>query len=136
MSDLGNLKKGSKAEEDLNITPLIDIIFILLIFFVVTTTFVKELEIDIERPGAASATKINIKSIRIAVTSSGDVFVNGKNVNQWMVQSTVAPLVAKDSSKPVLIVADKKVRTGTLIDIVDQCRLAGAENVGVDVERK
>ncbi len=136
MSELGNIRKKKREDEGINVTPLVDMIFILLIFFIVTTTFVKDLKVDIERPGAKSGENIDERSIRVAVAIDGSVFVNGNPVNSWMVQSSVSSLLDRDSSVPVLIVADRRIETGVLIDIVDQCRLAGAINVGVDVERK
>ncbi len=136
MSDLGNIRKKKNNGEDINVTPLVDMIFILLIFFVVTTTFVKDLKVDIERPGAKSGENVDGKTIKVAVSFDGSTYVNGDAVNNWMVQSKVSSILNEDENVPVLIVADKRVETGMLIDIVDKCRMAGAVNVGIDVERR
>ena len=135
MSRLANLRRDRDRGGDINLSPLIDMIFILLIFFVVTTTFVKNMELDIERPGAASAERADQRSIRVAIDRSGAVFIDGQPVQVWMVQTAVRDAVADDRERPVLVVADRRVETGRLIEVVDQCRLAGARNVGVDVER-
>ena len=136
MSRLADLRRDRERGGDINLSPLIDMIFILLIFFVVTTTFVKNMELDIERPGAASAERADQRSIRVAIDRSGSVFIDGQPVQVWMVQTAVRDEVADDRERPVLVVADRRVESGRLIEVVDQCRLAGARNVGVDVERR
>ena len=135
MSKLCDLRKKRETEEGINLSPLIDMIFILLIFFVVTTTFVKELEVDIQRPGARSGQKADRRAIRVAVDRSGRVYVDGKPVRKWMIQERVRSLLAQDPERPVLVMADEKLPTGRLVSVVDECRLAGARDVGVDVER-
>jgi len=129
------LRRARGDSQDINIAPLIDMMFILLIFFVVTTTFVKDLQIDIERPGAASAVSADLRSIRVAVDRRGQVYVEGQQVHPWMVQSRVRDLILQTPNRPVLVVADRALESGRLVEVVDQCRLAGAKDVGVDVER-
>lgn len=135
MSHLASLRRSKERSADVNIGPLIDMVFILLIFFVVTTTFVKNLEVEIERPGAASGQRATRRALRVAIDAVGKVYIDGQPVHGWMVQSRVRELLSQQPDRPVLVVADKRLVTARLIEVVDECRLAGARKVGVDVER-
>jgi len=122
-------RRSSSAEFD--ISPLIDVVFILLIFFMVSTTFVKDMQLDIERPGAQSASPATTDVPRIAIDESGRTFVEGVPVRPWMLQSRVGDLLAAAAADTVLVVTDRRVSAEKLIEVVDQCRLAGAAHVGV-----
>ncbi|MFT4979085.1 MAG: biopolymer transport protein ExbD [Myxococcota bacterium] len=121
--------RGGGAEVD--ISPLIDVVFILLIFFMVSTTFVKDSKLDIERPGAQSASSAPSKAIRISIDRTGAIFMDNVPVRPWMVQSRVREGMASANTETVLIITDRRVLAETLIDVVDQARLAGAADVGV-----
>lgn len=136
MSDFGSIRKKHEQSDELNITPLIDIIFILLIFFIVTTTFVKEMKLDIKRPGASSGEITDSKSIRITIEKNRDINIDGKPVNSWMVQSYISDLLAKNRDRAILLIADKRVETGFLVEVADSCRLGGGKNIAIDVEKK
>ena len=116
---------------DLDISPLIDVVFILLIFFMVSTTFVKDAAVDIQRPSASSATQASTKAPRIYVDERGRFYVGETPVKPWMLQSRVRELLDTGSERSILVVADRRVRAEKLIEAVDQCRLAGASDVGV-----
>ena len=124
-------RKKSSDGNGVDISPLIDMVFILLIFFMVSTTFVKDMNLDIERPGASSATPASSKSIRVYIDTNQDVFIDGQGVRLWMLQSRLKDLLSVASESSVLVVTDKGVQAERLIEVVDQCRLAGAKNVGV-----
>jgi biopolymer transport protein ExbD len=128
-------RKEHRASE-IDISPLIDCVFILLIFFMVTSNFVKDMKVDIERPGAASAEKASNKALRIAIDSNSVIFVDGTPVRPWMVQSRVREFLEGSGSDQVLIVTDRRVPAERLIEVVDQCRLAGAQHVGVASEKE
>ena len=121
--------RGGGAEVD--ISPLIDVVFILLIFFMVSTTFVKDSKLDLERPGASSATSAPSKAIRISIDRTGSIFMDSVPVRPWMVQSRVREGMSSGNTETVLIITDRRVPAETLIDVVDQARLAGATDVGV-----
>jgi biopolymer transport protein ExbD len=121
--------------EDLNISPLIDMVFILLIFFAVSTTFVRDLDVALERPSAESALPTDSDTVRVYIEEGGAIYVGEKPVNSWMVQSLVRDELSVASSSNVLIIADRRTPTELLIDVVDQARLGGAEEVGVATER-
>ena len=121
-------------ESSINIAPLIDIVFILLIFFMVTTTFNKDFWLDLERPQAESATALDKSAIRIHIDHKGDVFLEGKAIHTWMLQNKLKEKLSTRANKDILVVADRRLESGALIHLVDQCRLAGAKEVGVSTE--
>lgn len=129
-------RRRSAGQQDIDISPLIDMVFILLIFFMVSTTFVKDMKVELERPGAASATRASSKSLRVVIDSSGNIFVDGAAVRPWMVQSRVREYLKSASAKSVLVVTDRRVAAERLVEVVDQCRLAGAKDVGVATEKE
>lgn len=127
------VRKKSDPEE-LNISPLIDMVFILLIFFAVSTTFVKDMQVELERPSAQSSGTASTKSIRLYIDRGGSVYLNEKSVNIWMIQSILKDVLAVSSSQTVLVIADRQTPTELLIEVVDQAKLAGASEVGVATE--
>ncbi len=124
------------TQTGIDISPLIDMVFILLIFFMVSTTFVKEMKLEIERPGAASAERASTKSIRIHVERSGALYLDGQPVKPWMLQSRVRDLIKGGSSGQILVITDRLVPAEQLVNVVDQCRLGGATDVGVATEKE
>lgn len=122
--------------EDLNISPLIDMVFILLIFFAVSTTFVRDMDVTLDRPSAASATTSESDTVRIYIDRGGQIYVGERAVNSWMVQSRVREELSIASSENVLVIADRLTPTEVLIDVVDQAKLGGAGEVGVATEQR
>ena len=129
-------KERDSTEQEINISPLIDIVFILLIFFMVSATFVKDYDLDINRPKASSASASSSKAIRVHIDASGEVFIDGQPVRTWVIQNYVRDKLGSSSESTVLVVADEGVSAGKLIEVVDQCRMAGASNVGVVTEQE
>jgi biopolymer transport protein ExbD len=115
----------------LNVTPLIDMVFILLIFFAVNASFVKEAGVQIERPSASTAKVQQQANIMIAVTENGEVWVDRARVDPRSVRGHVERLHAESPEGSVVILADDESRTGLVIEVLDQVRLAGVENVAV-----
>lgn len=125
-------RRGSGSRDtDIDISPLIDMVFILLIFFVVSTTFVKQAQLDLERPSAQSATTASTKALRVSIDRSERIYVDELPVRPWMIQARVRDFLRQGSSETVLVVVDRNVPSELLIEVVDQCRLAGAQDVGV-----
>lgn len=116
---------------EINMTPLIDMIFIILIFFIVTASFVKESGVDVNRPNAKSAVPQERANIMISVTKDGEVWIDRQKVDPRVVRSHVARLRAEHPEGSVVVLADEESRTGLVVQVVDQARLAGAENVAV-----
>ncbi len=120
--------------EELNISPLIDMVFILLIFFAVSTTFVRDLQVNLDRPSAQTSSTASSESVRVYIDAGGTVYVGEQPVNSWMVQTLVRDELSIASAGTVLVIADRSTPTELLIDVVDQAKLAGATEVGVATE--
>jgi biopolymer transport protein ExbD len=115
----------------MNITPLIDMVFILLIFFAVNASFVKESGVEIERPSARTAELQQKANIMIAVTANDEVWIDRQRVDPRSVRGHVERLHAENPEGAVVILADDASKTGLVIEVLDQTRLAGVENVAV-----
>jgi biopolymer transport protein ExbD len=124
-------REKKESIQDINISPLIDMVFILLIFFMVSTTFVKDMKLDLNRPAASSSSTASTKAIRLYIDSQGEIYLDGEPVRVWVVQSRIRDLLDSSTSKSVLVVTDEGVPAGRLVEVVDQARLAGATDVGV-----
>ena len=126
-------RRKREQSQEIDISPLIDMVFILLIFFMVSTTFVKDMKLDLQRPSASSSVRASSKAIRVFIDSDSAVYVDGISVKPWMLQSRVRDL-SSGSSSGVLVVVDRRVPSERLIEVVDQCRLAGVGDVAVATE--
>lgn len=127
-----NLATETESDE-INISPLIDMVFILLIFFIVTTVFVEETGVDVNKPQAASSVDLEKNSILLAITDKGKVVYGGREVGLTGVRTIVRQLTSKDQM-PVIVQADKSVTTELLIRVIDEAKLAGAETVNVSTD--
>ena len=121
-------------ETDVNLTPMLDMTFILLIFFIVTASFVKEAGIDVNKPGAITAETKESASILIAITESGQVWIDKRPVDIRAVQANVQRLRAENPQGSVVIQADKNSRNGILVEVMDAVRAAGVEQVSLAAE--
>ncbi len=127
-------RRQSGAIADVNMTPLIDMVFILLIFFIVTTSFVKETGVDVSRPSAKTAVKKELANILISITSNGEVWMDKRQIDRRAVRANVERMHAENPEGAVIILADKEAKTGLLIEVMDQARLAGIANVSIAAE--
>ncbi|MGR9054275.1 MAG: ExbD/TolR family protein [Gammaproteobacteria bacterium] len=116
---------------EINLTPLIDMVFILLIFFVVTSSFVKESGIEVNRPTAQSAEKQERGNIIVSVTKSGEIWIDRRKVDIDALRANVERLHAENPEGSVIIASDRDARTGILVQALDQARLAGVANVSI-----
>ncbi|MBU8869781.1 MAG: biopolymer transporter ExbD [Gemmatimonadales bacterium] len=128
--------RGGDSRVDINMGPLVDMVFLLLIFFVVTTSFVKETGIEVNRSTAATAEVMDRGNIMIGVNTEGDVYFEGKRIDVRSVRALVERALAEDPESGVVIVADKESQTGAVVETMDQCRLAGASNVSLAARRE
>jgi len=117
-------------------TPLIDMVFILLIFFLVTSSFTKESGIEVSRPTAESGQRQETASIVIGVTKAGDIWLDNQRVDIRSVRSIVETLHAQNPEGTVIIMSDKDARMGTAVQVLDQVRLAGVTNVAIATTAK
>ncbi|MEJ2423827.1 MAG: biopolymer transporter ExbD [Candidatus Thiodiazotropha sp.] len=124
------------GELGINLTPLIDMVFILLIFFMVTSSFVKETGVEVDRPSAATAQVKPQAAILIAVTQRGEVWIDRRRIDPRAVRANVERLHAENPEGAVVITADREAPTGVVIQVLDQARLAGVESVAIAANRE
>jgi biopolymer transport protein ExbD len=121
-------------EGGVDMSPLIDCVFILLIFFIVTTVFVEETGIEVDKPQAASASDLEKESILLAVTAAGAVVYGGQDIGLSGVQPLVRRMTRKDDM-PVIIQVDEKAPAGAFVRVIDEAKLGGAKKVSVATEK-
>ncbi len=129
-------RQKSQNVDNVDVSPLIDMVFILLIFFMVTTTFVKDMKLELERPSAASASLASAKVVRVYIDSSSEIYVDNQAVKLWALQSKLRDLLRASSEKSVLVISDTTIPVNILIDVVDECRLSGAKDVAVSTTKE
>lgn len=129
---MGRFRNLSSEESDagIDMSPLIDCVFILLIFFIVTTTFVEETGVEVDKPQAASSVRLEKSSILLALTAQGQVVYGGREIGISGVQPLVKRLLQKEDI-PVIIQADSASASGLLVRIIDEAKLAGATKVSL-----
>ncbi|RHW75224.1 biopolymer transporter ExbD [Colwellia sp. RSH04] len=120
-----------EEKEEIDMTPMLDVVFILLIFFIVTASFVKEAGIDVNRPEAATAVKKDRANILVAISDKGDVWINKRKVDIRSVQANIERLKAENPQGTVVIQADQKATTDILIKVMDSARAAGVFDVSI-----
>ena len=125
-----SLRRNNRTES-VNMAPLIDLVFLLLIFFMVTTSFVKETGIDVERPAASTAVLKEKGNILIGVSKDGQIYLDRKQIDVRSVRAHIERCLAENPEGTVIIVGDKNSHTGVVVQVMDQCRLAGAKNVSI-----
>ena len=126
---------SSNESPEINISPLVDMVFLLLIFFIVTTVFVEETGVEVQKPKAASAQSLEKKSILLALTTDGRIVYGGREVRLSGLRGLVSRLL-REQEMPVIILADEQSRSGVLVDVIDECKLAGAKQVSIAAERE
>jgi len=117
--------------EEINVSPLIDIVFILLIFFIVTTVFVEETGVEVRRPQAASVEDLEKNSILIAITAGDKVVYGGREIGVRGVRGVVRRLMKKDKEMPVIVQADKTASIDLYTQVHDEAALAGATRINL-----
>ncbi|MDC8830001.1 ExbD/TolR family protein [Alteromonas gilva] len=120
-----------EEEAAIDMTPMLDVVFIMLIFFIVTASFVKEAGIDVNRPEAATAVKKDRANVLIAISDKGEIWINKRRIDVRAVQANIERLHAENPQGTVVIQADKKATTDTLIKVMDASRAAGVYDVSI-----
>ncbi len=130
-------RRISQQEEDseINITPMLDVVFIMLIFFIVTASFVKEAGVDVKRPGAVTAETKGMASIFIAITEEGDIWIDRRMVDVRAVQANIERLLAENPKGSVIIQADRESKNGLLVQVMDAAKLAGVQDISIAAEK-
>ncbi|MDT0497686.1 biopolymer transporter ExbD [Algiphilus sp. W345] len=131
------MKRHDSPPEDngIDLTPMLDVVFIMLIFFIVTTTFIREAGIEINRPNAQTAQKQERVNILVAIAPNGEIWIDGQRVDIRGLRAAIETLRGKDPDASVVVQADRDARAGLLVEAMDQARLAGVRNVAVSAQR-
>lgn len=126
-------RRGGPAE--LNMAPLIDMVFLLLIFFLVTSSFVREAGVEVRRPEAATAVDVQAETLVVAITAEGTLHVDHTRADLRSIRPLVARFLAATPGGAVVVAADEAAPAGQVVRVLDQCRLAGARNLAVAARR-
>jgi biopolymer transport protein ExbD len=129
------MKRHAHTEDaEINITPMLDIVFIMLIFFIVTTSFTKETGAVIRKPLAEQAVALRNGTILIGIKSNDDIWMNKRLIELREVRSMVEQSKAENPKGSVVIIADKDSRIGTVTQVMDQVKMAGVEGIAISAE--
>ncbi len=115
----------------IDMDPLMDIVFILLIFFVVTSSFTRETGVDVTKPQAQSASQLEKENLLIAITREGTIHINERQVDLASLQDILKQSLAKTPDREAVIIADKGSETGVLVQVIDACNLSGVKKVSI-----
>ncbi len=128
-------RRGRGSEEsEVDMTPMLDVVFIMLIFFIVTASFVKEAGIDVTRPPAATAERKERGNIMVAITANDQIWIDRRQVDPRALRANIERLHAENPQGSVVIQADKDSRNGLLVLVMDAARSAGVNNVALAAE--
>ncbi|MGJ8669643.1 MAG: ExbD/TolR family protein [Oceanococcus sp.] len=122
---------GQVNDTEIDMTPMLDIVFIMLIFFIVTTSFIKEAGVDVKRPDATTAQRQEASSIYVAVTKDGEIWIDRQMVDLRTLRSQVERLRLENPEAAAVLQADTDARHGLVVKVMDQLRLGGVETISV-----
>ncbi len=120
-----------KSESEVNLTPMLDVVFIMLIFFIVTASFVKESGIEISRPGASTAVRKEKGNILIAISANDQIWMNRRQVDPRALRANIERAHAENPQGSVVIQADREAKTGLLVKVLDAARAAGVKSISI-----
>lgn len=126
-----NLPRRKQKDMGIEMGPLMDIVFILLIFFVVTSSFTRETGVDVTKPQAQSASQLEKENLLIAITREGTIHMNERQVDLASLQDILKQSLAKTPDREAVVIADKGSETGVLVQVIDMCNLAGVKKVSI-----
>jgi len=119
---------SDEEEAKIDLTPMLDVVFIMLIFFIVTATFVKEIGLDVNKPPDQEVTESDSKSITILIRANDEIFINGLTVDKRAVAAQIVRAKAENPEAQVSVLAHSKSRADTLVDVVNSIKDAGVLN--------
>ena len=126
-----NLPRRKQKDMGIEMGPLMDIVFILLIFFVVTSSFTRETGVDVTKPQAQSASQLEKENLLVAITREGTIHMNERQVDLASLQDILKQSLAKAPDREAVVIADKESETGVLVQVIDMCNLAGVKKVSI-----
>jgi biopolymer transport protein ExbD len=129
-------RRQQQEEAQIDLTSMLDIVFIMLIFFIVTSSFVRESGVEVNRPAAASAVSQKDAGIFVAVTSNGEIYIDKRMVDLERVQASMASLLLDKPNASLVIQADELAFSGIVVKVMDAARQAGISNIALAAEKK
>jgi biopolymer transport protein ExbD len=120
-----------QEENEVNLTPMLDVVFIMLIFFIVTASFVKEAGIDVNRPSAATAERKEKGNILVAISENNQIWIDRRQVDPRALRANIERMHAENPSGAVVIQADQESKNKLLVQVMDAARMAGVKNVSI-----
>ena len=135
LEEYGFIEKGESSAE-VNIAPLLDMVFILLIFFIITTNFSRQSGVEVQKPKAQSAVYQGQKTILVGISREGSIHIHGRQVNLKKLERIISSEITRRPSANVVIVADRGSLLGRAVEVMDACILAGVKKVSVAADKK
>ncbi len=123
-----------EEDNEVNLTPMLDVVFIMLIFFIVTASFVKEAGIDVNRPSAATAERKEKGNILVAISENNQIWIDRRQVDPRALRANIERMHAENPNAAVVIQADEESKNKLLVMVMDAARLAGVKNVSIAAE--
>jgi len=129
-------RHSGKDEPEINITPMLDIVFIMLIFFIVTTSFIRETGVEIDKPTALSTEARPQANVLIAVRRNGEIWMNRQELSINEVRFEIEDARAENPESSVIILADRGARTGLVVEVMDQVQIGGINRISISAEEQ
>jgi len=133
MAELNRALSQSEEEAEINLTPMLDVVFIMLIFFIVTASFLKEVGVEASKPPSVQQQQNESKSITIRITSNNRIFIDGRDVDPRAVSAVITRRAAEDNEATVAILAGKRAKTELIVGVIDSARSAGFRGEAIPV---
>ncbi|TVQ41501.1 MAG: biopolymer transporter ExbD [Wenzhouxiangella sp.] len=127
-------RHASKDEPEINITPMLDIVFIMLIFFIVTTSFIRETGIEVDKPTALTTEPRPQGNVLIAIRPNDEIWMNRQQIELHEVRTHVERARAENPESSAVLIADRGARTGMLIEVMDQVQAAGITRISISAD--
>jgi biopolymer transport protein ExbD len=129
-------KYRSKDNAGIDIAPMLDMVFILLIFFIVTSSFVRETGIDVNKPKASSAQELARESILIGISREGTIHINESQVDLRTLRTILQQMIAEKPDRAAVVVADRDTPSGKIVDVLDECNIARVKKVSIAANKE
>jgi len=120
-----------EEENEINLTPMLDVVFIMLIFFIVTASFIKEAGIDVDRPYAPTADSQDDAAILIAISANDEIWIDRRETDPNAVRGMIERLHAENPKGSIVIQADEESTNAVLVIVMEAAKQAGVQNVAI-----
>lgn len=128
-------RSSNQEEAHIDLTSMLDIVFIMLIFFIVTSSFVRESGVEVNRPQASNVSSQKDAGIFVAITASNDIFIDKRMVDAERVQATLEHLLLEQPDASLVIQADEHAYNGTVVKVMDAAKGAGVKGIALAAEK-